>query len=140
MKGFKKKNQIPNYEDVSTGVLYAVTLNPSDKFQHFNMTSRVNKTIVDLESILFYNDAEWELYPEISCKGRIHFHGYVSIRDKNNFYLYNIPYLLKRCTIVIKDIHSFEDPTYWNEYIEKQLTFHAYCNSQLIQIPIEIHK
>jgi len=133
----KAKNQIPNMEDLIEGQRYAVTINPIDKFQYFAAQQRVNNCAVALDTILFYNNAKYKLYPELSSKGRFHLHGYITVMNKIEFYLFSVPYMLSRCTIVIKEL---KDEDKWDEYIHKQNDFHNYVQNQcLIEVPIDIH-
>jgi len=63
---------------------------------------------------------ELSVYPEISSLGRLHFHGYIFIWDRDDvipFYLTDLPFLMKYATICIKVITSNDD---WLEYISKQ--------------------
>lgn len=132
----KAKNQIPEMDTIVTGVTYAFSYNPSDKHQYFSQTNRLNKCIVDLDSILLYKSMKYELYPELSRKGRIHFHGYITFENIIEAYLYAIPHMLKHGTMTIIPI---EDSVKWMQYCCKQYKFHEYCQYNLIQVPLMIH-
>jgi hypothetical protein len=133
---FKKaKNEIPNMEDIDCDTQYAFTLNPSDKHQHFGKTNRLSKCITELEVILFHNSASYCLFPEISKKGRVHYHGYIKIHNPYNFFLNAIHYILNHGTIVIKKI---EDEGKWEDYILKQHGIMLEeCQINLITYPYE---
>lgn len=132
----KPKTQIPEMDTIVTGVTYAFTYNPSDKHQYFGQSNRLNKCVADLDTIMFYKSMRYEIYPELSRKGRIHFHGYVIFDEIVDSYMYSIPFLLKHGTVVIKQI---DDSVTWMQYCCKQYKFHEWCNYQLIQTPIMIH-
>lgn len=134
----KAKTQIPEMDDIIAGQPYAFTYNPSDKHQYFGQPNRLNKSVVDLDSILLYKSMKYELYPELSRKGRIHFHGYVVFDQIVDGYMYSIPLLLKHGTVVIKQI---DDNNTWLQYCLKQYKFHEWSqNQQLIQVPIMINQ
>lgn len=132
----KPKNQIPEMDSIFTGIAYAFSFNPSDKHQYFGQSNRLNKCVSDLDSIFLYKSMKYELYPELSRKGRIHFHGYVIFDEPIEGYMYSIPLLLKHGTITIIPI---EDSLKWMEYCCKQYKFHEYCQYNLIQVPIMLH-
>lgn len=100
-----------------TSTRYTFTLNPSDSFQYFGKVARYAKAIraiqASLESLTY---CEYELYPEVSKKGRIHFHGYIDIIEPARFQLYDVHILTK---ISIYEIDVLTDPDVWKAYIEK---------------------
>ncbi|AXH77558.1 MAG: putative replicase-associated protein [Cressdnaviricota sp.] len=125
---FKKpRNDIPSYEDMLIGVRYAITINPCDKMQKFRDPLRLTSFLNEISKLLYHNNKiyRYTLYPELSPKGRLHYHGYITILDIDTFYLYSIPNLLKMSTIVIKPIKE-ESKEMWQNYCIKQSDFHSY--------------
>jgi len=87
----KKKNQIPDMDELITGQIYSLTINPTDRIQYFHETNRFIKCVKDIiEKVLLYQCLDYQLYIEISKKGRIHFHGCIRVKDKFMFYLYAV--------------------------------------------------
>lgn len=115
---------------------YSFTVNPNDANQ--NWTNRLNrfttvikKTIRNLDFIL---SAEYELYPEISKTGRIHYHGYITILDPMEFLLYDIRQLDKWSKY---EIDTLTDNDVWPRYIKKDKeTVQRYCKSK--QLPYKL--
>lgn len=135
----KTKSFLPDYEDFDYTKWYALTINPSDKFQYFANPHRISLCIKDIkETILFYKYILFELYMEISPKGRIHWHGRIgfdSQYDVTMFYIFAVHGLLTKSTVVIKDI---DDNDKWTEYITKQKDFHRYIKDMYhVKMPIQ---
>lgn len=109
-----------DYEEYHEDKIYSFTINPSDTYQKFGRTDRINRFIEDIEKKLnSVLGLEYMLYIEISKFGRLHLHGYTRTRknQKLNFYLYGIE--------KIKDIGCFclkpiDDILIWDKYIRKQ--------------------
>lgn len=123
-------------EDMQPDTWYAFTINPSNKKQFFEhgikdfykdglimdyqkaasnrLTAQLNETKKQLNKM--YN-IQYDLRLELSHKGRIHYHGYIKVKDVKIFYLIDIVQLQELFTYSIKDI---KDPEIWDQYIKKQ--------------------
>lgn len=124
----KKRNEIIDFEAVNTETDYAITINPCDKHQFFKDNHRIGTFMEDIHRIL-YNSSKvykYRLYLEVSPKGRLHWHGYIKIKDPIQFYLYSVPHMLALSTVVIKPI---DDSEVWYNYCNKQLVLHTECLS-----------
>lgn len=132
----KARNLIPEYEVFECDTSYAITYNPCDKIQHFRAHDRLTLCTAEVLEKVFFSMHTFEivLYPEISKKGRIHYHGYITVFDKDAFYCHNIHHLMTHGTCVIKAI---SDKAVWFKYIMKQATFHKYFSQMtLYKIPL----
>lgn len=120
-KNFKNKEML-------SAQTYSFTLNPSDKHQYWNeKLRRFEKVVTNIKKLLgFILYAEYELYPEISIKGRVHFHGYLSVLDPVNFLLYDVK-KLETCSIY--EIDTIANPEVWRSYIQKdKKKMKSYCS------------
>lgn len=117
----KMPYSMEHYEDCSENDIMAITMNPQDGYQCFDkayvsdrllvVNSKFSKLLIEkLEHCSYY------LRTEISTLGRVHYHGYVIIKDKRKFYL-NIHKLMPLCTFKIKNIDDIDE---WETYISKQ--------------------
>lgn len=136
---YKPSHSIINMEDIDCDVLYPVTINPIDSYQHFSVVGcRITSCYTSLKNKILFGSAAYayfRLYPELSSKGRFHWHGYVNIHDPIKFYLYSVPELLKKCTMVIKPV--FTKDIDWVKYCTKQHLFHTYITThRLLQVPV----
>lgn len=123
---YKPKNVFPPLEDLVENKCYAITINPCDKYQHFHSMMRLEKCIDDLDKILAdIGCYEYVLYPELSPKGRFHWHGFFVVIDKIRFYSYSIPHLLRCGTVVLKELVDVEE---WKKYVHKQDVLHRWIN------------
>lgn len=132
---FKKAmHTVPDFEDLEVGYKYCFTFNPNDKLQHMTAPDRITKCIVDGEAALNARSVsayDLELFPETSCKGRWHYHGYIQVYNKFQFYMFVIPHWMRVGTIHMsremedskQTKKKFKD---WHEYIHKQDEFHQY--------------
>lgn len=116
----KPRNVVPKYEDTEHLETLAITLAPDDKLQFFDVEQRLEKfhsaTRTQL-TIAIKQTCYLRLRTEVSSLGRLHYHGYVTIRDRIKFYLYTIPFLQGLYTINIK---SITDEMGWDNYCQKQ--------------------
>lgn len=109
-------------ECVSIDTKYTFTLNPSDDFQFFkeDPETRITKSINHIKYIIRNNpNYHMDLFLEVSCKGRLHWHGTLLFKHNNhikNFYLQFIPQILNNHSI---EIDTIADPDKWLEYCTK---------------------
>lgn len=112
-------NEIPKYEDLQQGTLYAFTYAPSDRQQFWEELDRFElfkkKIGTFFMSILGKTYIKFRI--ELSPHGRLHLHGYMTIDDKMSFYLYTIPKIEEFGQIHLKPIN---DPIKWDAYCIKQ--------------------
>lgn len=123
--GFKDKHKALKYEDVKINTNYAFTLNPSNKYQKFNSYTRPSEFLKIVNELLG-NIKHYVLYPEISPKGRIHFHGWIWFDTQQEiieFYLNKIHDLGENSTY---EMDILNDVKIWTDYCTKQITFHEY--------------
>lgn len=116
----KPRNQVPKYEDVEHHEDLAITLAPCDRYQFFKAEDRL-KTFEGSHriklTICAHGYCYFRLRTEISSHGRLHYHGYVTIKNRLKFYLYTLPALEDDYTVVIKPVQSEAD---WENYCLKQ--------------------
>ncbi|UOF82064.1 rep protein [Circoviridae sp.] len=134
---YKKKNDIIDFENMIDGVFYAITINPNDKHQYFHNPIRLGNFLTDLKKEYLYKidgTYEFDVYPEVSSKGRLHWHGFIKVYDKVNFYLFDIPNIIRKGTLVIREMN---DEDSWLEYVTKHREFHTYIREHnYTKIPI----
>jgi len=116
----KPKNFVPKYESVEHHETLAITIAPCDKYQFVYSEDRLNdfhKCLRLKLTSICRNHVYLQLRTEISSNGRLHFHGYVTVRERLNLYLYVIPRLEDIATVVIK---TMTDAMEWDNYCQKQ--------------------
>jgi len=112
---FQKKVELCENKD------FAITISPSDRLQYFNNSERMQVSYIT--TVKLYKDIlnkylnKYELYLEVSPKGRIHYHGTINIKDIIGFLLYVIPQLENTCNVCIKNIDNADE---WKTYYSKQ--------------------
>lgn len=104
---------------LSAGLCYTFTLNPCDECQF--MKKRRDRDVYVTEALQatlgeIKKHFKYILVPEISHKGRYHFHGYIEIINVSQFYLYAIPKLMGFSRI---EIDTIKDHQIWANYIYK---------------------
>lgn len=133
--GFQKKKQnfLPFEEMVDNGI-YAFTYNPIDQPRLEDPLG-----ISDWYSSMKYlfqklKYARVYLYTEVSKTGRWHFHGFIIIKNRLKFQVFDIQNLMPYGTSCIKVIPTTDDYANWLAYCHKQqnemndlLTEQLYC-------------
>lgn len=119
-----QKFKFIKYEECEEGVDYAITLNPEDTYQYWDIEQRMdafNKyhkgylgklTASSIDNIFIMS-----LRIEVSPNGRLHYHGILKILNKKHFYLYTIHKLQK---IYAYKIDTINKPDVWETYYNKQ--------------------
>lgn len=111
----KARNIIPKIEDCQHCSTWAFTINPSE--QYFDDAERVLKVDRSVKRLLNSHRISYRLYREVSCNGRWHYHGHITIKDPLLFYVHDIPHIISRATIAIEPINDEEG---WYDYCTKQ--------------------
>lgn len=110
-------------ECVELNIPYAITVNPCDDHQYFKLdtSSRIESCkIFMIHCIDNMAATPIILYPEVSSKGRIHWHGLIKFKtypDVLKFFITHVPGLLSKASI---EIDTISDPHVWDEYCTKQ--------------------
>lgn len=114
-----QRNQIPKFETLDPKTQYAFTYAPSDRQQFWGEPNRFElfKGKISTWFMSVLKTTTIKVRIELSPSGRLHLHGYITILDKMDFYLYLIPKLSDYGTIAIKPI---TDPFDWEAYCNKQ--------------------
>lgn len=129
--GVHTRNKCFKMEDMKLNTCFAVTLSPPDYRNIVGCGSKMIKgneleTTRQLEShlndnIQYFKKLKYcklEIYPELSPTGRLHYHGYIEIKDIVKFYYHDL-YLLNEISYEIDTIDPETQKTYI-EYITKQ--------------------
>jgi len=119
---------MPSIEEVDLEMSYAFSCNPGDSYQGFEQTGsdRIEHFQKHFEpTLMMLNQyAILDLHMEISKKGRLHYHGWLTFRSETLllFYLKFVHALMKRCTFTLVVVDWDKDPkgSKWKEYITKQ--------------------
>lgn len=111
-------------EDIEINVEYAITINPSDKFQCFDYMKRMDcfKKLFNekIRPLVSFGDMCTQLYLEISKMGRLHYHGTIEFQNEEDigeFFLNKIHLLIDRTSF---EIDTISDPEIWYDYCTKQ--------------------
>lgn len=125
-KGFKKtfekpKNIFLKPENIFVNERYAFNFNPSGQPKIGKLNS-LKEWIGVYSKFLLHTlkGCKVELFVEISCTGRYHFHGYIKITDKIKFYTCDVHELQLNGTSIMKVIDNEE---VWGIYCNKQQSF-----------------
>lgn len=123
--GFPNKHKALKLEEVKPGVNYAFTINPIDKLQMFKSFTRISD--INKESHKYLAMLKhYVLYPELSPKGRFHYHGWIWFDNDleiNEFYLSYLPSVQSMASY---EMDTIEDLKVWTDYCTKQHVFHKY--------------
>lgn len=120
---FPQKHKGLPLETIKTGINYAFTINPIDKYQLFNSFTRLNDIMKETHHYIG-TLKNYVFYPEISPKGRFHLHGWTWFNDYRSiveFYMDYLPQLQKRAAYEFDELN---DPDRWSTYCTKQKAFH----------------
>lgn len=132
------KANLLKFENMQTNTLYAITINPNDDYQCWNNIDRIKDFISKTKSTILNinkDTAYLELYLELSPTGRLHYHGYLKLHEKINFYT-NMIHKLQHIAHV--DIDTLDDSGKWEEYVLKQRELHSYMIKNNIPLPLII--
>ena len=133
-----QKSTLLKFEEMTTNVQYAVTLNPEDDHQEWSALDRLSDFYHKQKKILTFmlkDSAHLDLMVELSPNGRLHFHGYLTLYDKIAFYLNVVHNLSKKYSIKIDTLTSDGK---WKEYIEKQADLHQHMMQNELYLPMKI--
>lgn len=137
-------HELPSPEEIDLDTWYTFNLNPIDSLQTFgkNVVQRMNnihhKMTVELATYISpYCD--YKLQQEFSCKGRLHYHGYIRFKeytlDEDDIY-YNVRMFYLVAMQHIQALSSMcilpiTDPEVWDKYVTKST--HLYKAPLLIK-------
>lgn len=156
---FYDEHKCPEVEKLNVGEVYAITLNPPDTLAphndpllpYSNFLKEVNRIYAEL--ITKCKHSAMILYPELSHKGRLHFHGYLQITNVIAFMLNDLLHLRSMChfeidTISYEEIEKADGDTsppvtgaqVYDKYIRKQLHLIApLFKSNRLSVPLQIN-
>lgn len=118
-----EKHKCINLEHLRVDTPYAFSFNPSAQLEQNPVTDCIRLNAVknwwlDNERLFkSLNHSQVKVLPEMSPKGRWHFHGYLYITNIYKFFLRDMPILQRSGTYEIDTIESIPK---WEEYINKQ--------------------
>lgn len=123
-KGFqaKRAHDIVPPEEIVLGEWFAISINPDDAGQLWGHPERLRFCVNHFKKTIWpqSNDIYCEVYPELSSKGRFHWHGFLQFSTNQqvvHFYTNMIHYLCLHATITIK--HFFENDKLKSPYMVK---------------------
>lgn len=116
-----ESNKLQSIEDVIINTKYSFTVSPCDDYQYFNEDDREDK----FRKMFKMYFKKWKsinvyLYPELSPRGRLHFHGTLLFKTEKSiktFYLFYISDILRKAQI---EIDTIGDEEKWRLYCVKQ--------------------
>lgn len=117
----------PSPEDIAVGVKYSFTYNLNDLYslaQGLNLQHAKVVNFFDMvnEIVCAVKGCGITMYPEVSKRGRVHFHGYITVTDKMLFYMHDVNHLALHGNF---EVDTIGDPLIWDLYINKnrELTY-----------------
>lgn len=118
----KRAHSAPPIEEMKKFDCYAISINPSDRYQWTEVKDdehRFRQTLLTLLVKLknIRGVSALKLYTEISSSGRIHFHGLINFNDLVKFYTIGFRQLSKFGTF---EIDFIKDQDVWTKYCSKQ--------------------
>lgn len=153
-KGFTSAHTAPQMENVENGEQLAFTISPKrltmigHNISPFGEPANWCKQVIfDLIEQTKFCDYE-DIHVEVSSKGRLHLHGYITLRNKLFFYTHDLPALAEIGTYCIKKLFLNEDETKddegvakWDSYIGKQFdTWKLYFTKYSWNYPNKLDK
>lgn len=138
----KKKNTWFKMEDFHTATMYALTINPHDCFQSYDLNSINRFHTFKRRMTIFLRDtikpfcSQYNFYIELSTNGLLHLHGWIVVDSIVDFYLSAIPRINNMSASYltdVKDILITHDSPYesWNAYCLKQQTMLFPLNGEI---------
>lgn len=137
---YKPKHDLLKIEDINecltsatteqqrSQVWFAITLNPKAELGRHKFETFFGMQLALLKNLM--RNCEFELYPESSPSGRIHFHGYVRITNIVE-YIRDLPDLLDKFTVCIKFVEDCEEIGSDDDVKNRKYqTWQAYCEKQ----------
>lgn len=111
---FKPKNSCPPIQTIDPAKQYVITINGPQYLE-----KGITRPTYCLDYIRrMLHGVHYKLHMEISDLGRLHWHGWIVIHDRQLFYLKILPKLLQKNTVVIDTIDLSDD--HWYHYCTKQ--------------------
>lgn len=102
------------------GDYISITMNTRDSLQYFNFSTqrRLRYAVRVYYNIarLLTNIGTFELRPELSRGGRLHYHGTLKLYDSFEFHVHVIPILKEVCNL---DLDTIDDMAVWKAYCAK---------------------
>ncbi len=124
----KRKISVPPMELVTPQTNYALTV---------NLRVPNGKTLEYLWKIYvrwFYNNfkgTNFKVYPELSCVGKLHFHGTVSFKSYEDIFKFYLS--IQNMTAACMEIDSINDIDIWKQYYKKQKVYWMYFPHRYIK-------
>lgn len=147
----EKKHQGLKMEDIKLSTCYAVTLSPPDnrglvsrRIWNIQTPTKILEENIDKHVQIFKSlkYCELELNPELSPKGRLHYHGVIIIKDVLNFYYHDLHILNETMSYEIDTLsEDAEGLLKYTSYCVKQRPiFEAYAKATGTKLPISINR
>jgi hypothetical protein len=119
-----ESSKLLSIEDVKLDTKYTFTVSPCDDHQYFNEDDREEK-FRKLFKMYFkkWININVFLYPELSPRGRLHFHGTIMFKTEKSikkFFLFYVSDILRKSQI---EIDTIGDADTWRIYCSKQAKY-----------------
>lgn len=151
MKSTHAKQKSPKMEQYKLNTIYAVTLSPPDRRTmtgakmikgneletYKNLMDSINEDIQYFKKLKY---CSLELYTELSNNGRLHYHGYIQIKDILKFTYHDL-HLLNQISYEIDTMSEDSCGIYkYEQYVLKQKElWKPFIEYESMQYPIKIH-
>lgn len=132
-KQWKPKINVLDMDVIELNKKYTFSLSKRSRIG--SLVKDVRDYLIILKSISAY--VKYEMFPEISPKGRLHYHGtimFTSWRDVFDFYYLEIPIVSEQSSL---EIDTIKDIDKWKVYYLKQQHFKYIYKEKLL--PYRLH-
>lgn len=127
----KNMYSVPKMETMLSNVFYSISMNPENQYDNIKNSSYLKRDEYVIETMcknLVVQEEVFDYYLLPECQnGRIHFHGYVLIKDILKFDMLVLPFWKQLCTY---EIDCINDPEIWYKYVTKNIKLwkdYKYC-------------
>lgn len=129
----------PKKETVSANDTFAFNFAPDDSKQFWDSPDRFTlfQTWIPTYFTSALKGASIKVMIEVSPLGRLHLHGYITISNPMDFYLFTVRNLERYGTFVIKPI---ADEEIWQKYCTKQELLKEYIYAPIVAKPLNVQK
>lgn len=120
---------LPKTDDNSSPLFnYSLTITFNKPLEKMQPWQQFRDTIGTISRHIAACSEDFEIHPELTLKGRLHYHIRLLLKDKIAFYKKLIPFLNKCGYFDLGKTMSLQD---WNEYCNKEST----CMKQVLEFP-----
>lgn len=134
------QSSLDNVKDINLENVFAFTLTykrePGGWYEpHRQMRSTMDTIFKQLKRCA---KDQWMMTPELTEQGRLHWHGWLEVKDKIKFYRNFLPQNKRHGFVMIKKIPTMHDKLRWIAYCTKENKVNSKTFAPLLSDPIDI--